>query len=203
MTAVNGVQTASSWFNPGFYLPSLPQIQAESPQAPDSPVLDTVELSLKALYAGRAASHQALGDLEERFDMKLNQLHATGLKANAASAAARKTALMAGGISIVHNMASMAQGDINMARATGNVTADIASGAIGGIAAGAAGAMGIHGFLNSGKFMAGTMGTVMGAVGFVAADYLLKTSGLKDAISDGVTSVLEKDNVQSLLPVML
>lgn len=203
MTGVYGLQPANTWYNPGFYLPPLPDIQAESPQAPAAPVLDTVELSLKSLYAARAGIHQATTDVAERWDLKLNKLHATGLKSNAAAHAARKTALFAGGISLVRNMASLAQGDVNVARATGNVTADIASGAIGGIAAGAGGAMGMHGFLNSGKFISGTVGTVVGTLGFVAADYLLDKSGIKDAISDGVTGALEKVDGQSHLPVML
>lgn len=202
MTGVQGLQPASNWYYPNF-LPPLPDIQAESPQAPDYLVLDKVELSLKSIYAARAGIHSSTVGVENRWDLKLNSLHATGLKTNAGAYAAKKTAIVAGGLSLVRNIASLAQGDVNVARATGNVASDIASGAIGGMAAGVGGAMGFHGFLNSGKFISGTVGTIVGAVGFVAADYLLDKSGIKDAISDGVTGALEKVDGQSHLPVML
>ena len=193
----SGAAWAPSW------IPYLPKVQAESPQAPDYPIFDTVELSLKSIYAGRAGSFSAKENLTERWDLKLNSLHRRGLRTNAGAYAAKKSAVFVGGLSVLKNVASMANGDVNVARATGNVTSDLTTGTISAFVAGGAGAMGVHGFANAGKFVAGTMGTIAGTVGFVAADFLFDKSGLKDYLSDSVTSALEGVGGHSHLPVQL
>lgn len=204
--------SVAAWAPP--WLPSLPEVQAESPQAPNTPIYDSVELSLKSLYAGRVGAINALDDMgfqsstggqfsAKRWELKLNGLHQRGLITKTGLNAARKTALFAGGISVVKNLASLANGNINMVRATGNVSSDIATGTISGFVAGGTAAIGAHSFANAGKFMAGAIGTIAGAIGFVAADFLLEKIGLKDYLSDSVTSALEGMSGISHLPVQL
>lgn len=189
-----------AWYNPGSY---LPDVQAQSPQAPDYPVLDKVELAVKSLYAGRVASRSVMNGLENRWEMDTNTLQNRALMGKGAMSAAGKSMLVAGGLSVLRNMASLAQGDVNVARATGNVSSDIATGAISGMVAGATGAMAANAFINSGAAISGTMGTLIGAVGFVAADYLLDKTGFKSFLSEQVTSALEGLDGQSALPVEL
>jgi len=188
----------TAWYNPGSY---LPDIQAESPQAPEYPILDKVELAIKGLYAGRVSSQSVMSGLEKRWDLDTNSLQTRGLAGRGAFVAARKTMLVAGGLSILRNMASLAQGDVNVARASGNVTSDIATGAISGLVAGTTGALAANAFINSGAAISGGVGTLVGAIGFVAADYLLDKTGFKDFLSDQMTGVLEGLDGQSALPV--
>ena len=197
-------QTQQAWYNPGQYLSGLPDLlQAQSPRAPEYPVLDKVELTLKSLYAGRIGAQQAIQGLEGRWNLNTNGIQNRGLMGKGAMGAVGKTTLVAGGLSILRNMASLAQGDVNLARATGNVAADISTGAVGGLAAGALGALGSTAFINAGPGVAGFMGTVAGAIGFVAVDTLLSKTGVKDLISDAITGRLEGADGQSSLPVEL
>jgi len=192
MTSIAAMPPSTTWYNPGWpSLPDLTDINVNSPQAPENPTLDKVQLTVTALYSGRVASSTSLGSLEQRENVRLQHLHNSGMMTSAALSAAGKTALLSGGFSLLRNMASMAQGEINVARATGNVTADIASGTIGGLAAGAAGGMVVQGTSNAGRALAGGLGTVVGAVAFAGANYLLDATGIKDMISDKITSILE------------
>lgn len=188
----------TAWYNPGTY---LPDIQAESPQAPEYLVLDKVELAIKSLYAGRVASQSVMSGLEKRWELDTNSLQTKGLAGRGAMSAAGKTMLVAGGLSLLRNIASLAQGDVNVARASGNVSSDIATGAISGLVAGTTGAIAANAFINSGATISGGMGTIVGALGFVAADYLLEKTGFKDFLSDQVTGILEGLDGQSALPV--
>jgi len=192
MTSIAAMPPTNAWYNPGWpALPDLTDINVNSPQAPENPTLDKVQLTITALYSGRVASHTGLNSLEQRENVRLQHLHSSGMMTSAAINAAGKTALLSGGFSILRNMVSMAQGEINVARATGNVTADIASGTLGGLAAGAAGGMVVQGTSNAGRALAGGLGTVVGAVAFAGAAYLLDVTGIKGLISDKITSILE------------
>lgn len=192
MTQIAAMQPTTAWYNPGWpSLPDLTDIDVKSPQAPENPTLDKVQLTLTALYSGRAASQTGLGSLEQRENVRLSSLHNSGMMTSAALGAAGKTALLSGGFSVLRNMVSLAQGEINVARASGNVTADIASGTIGGLAAGAMGGLVVQGTSNAGRALAGGLGTIAGAVAFVGAYYLLDVTGIKGMISDKITSMLE------------
>jgi len=193
----------AAWYHPGTYIANNNLLQAKSPRAPEYPVLDKVQLTLTSLYAGRAGSMITVKGLENRWELNTNALQTRGLMGKGAFAAAGKTVLVAGGLSVLRNMASLSQGDVNVARASGNVVADIATGAVGGLAAGAAGSLATTAFINGGAGVAGFIGTLAGAVGFVAADFLLSKTGVKGLISDAVTGRLEKADGQSSLPVEL
>lgn len=193
-----------AWNQPSAsYLPDLTNVDVESPRAPEYPILDKVELAINSLYAGRVGAHSTHSGLEQRWDLDTNRLQSNGVLGKGAMLAAGKTALVAGGLSVLKNMASLANGDVNVARATGNVSSDVITGTISGMVAGGVGAMAANGFINSGHFISGTVGTLVGAVGFVAADYVLDKTGLKGYITDKVTAALEGLDGQSNLPVVL
>ena len=52
----------------------------------------------------------------------------------------------------------------------------VESGTISAFVAGGSAAMGVHGFANAGKFMAGTVGTIAGALGFKHQDFYKKSA---------------------------
>lgn len=196
---------STAWYNPGnFGLPPLPDltVNVQSPQAPANPTMDKVQLTINAVYGGRVAAVAGVNSLEQRENIRLKNLHNSGVMTTAAMSAAGKSALVAGGISVLRNMVDLAQGDVNVARATGNVSADIASGAVGGLAAGAAAGLVIQGVSNAGRALAGGLGTVVGIAAYAGADYLFNSIGLKGLISDKVTSILEGVN-DSALPFSL
>lgn len=198
MTSVAAMPSTNNWYNPGGYLPDLTEIQVNSPQAPDNPALDSVQLTINALYGGRAAAVSAMNVLEQRENVRLQNLHNSGVMTTAALSTMGKGALVGGGISILRQMAHLAQGEVTVARAAGNVTSDIMNGAIGGLAAGAAGGLVVQAVSNTGGVMTGTLGTLAGVLGYAAATWILDSSGLKDAVSDKITSLLEGVDDQAL-----
>jgi len=192
----------NAWYHPGTYLSGLSNItttNVQSPRAPENPTLDKLQLTLTSLYAGRASAMQGLNSLDQRQNVRLKHLHTSGVMTSSAFGAAGKTALVAGGLSVLRNMSHLAQGEINLARASGNISSDLISGTLGGLAAGASAGLVVQGSSNAGRFMAGSLGTIAGAIGFVAADVLLDKTGLKGFISDKITSLLEGSRASSYL----
>lgn len=198
MTSVAAMPSTNHWYNPGGYLPDLTEIEVNSPQAPENPALDSVQLTINAVYNGRAAAVSAMNVLEQRENVRLQNLHNSGVMTTSALSTMGKGALVGGGISVLRNIAHLAQGEVTVARATGNVTSDIVNGAIGGLAAGATGGLVVQAVSNTGSVMTGTLGTLAGVLGYAAASWVLDSSGLKDTISDKITSILEGVDDQAL-----
>lgn len=197
----------NAWYHPGTYIPGYNNLTStpESPQAPENPTLDKIQLTINALYAGRAATINGVSSLIQRqnVDVRLANHGSTGVTTGttmgSAMGTAKKTMLVAGGLSVLRNMAHLAQGDINLARASGNISSDLASGTLSGLAAGASAGIVVNGSSNAGRFMAGSLGSVAGVVGYVAADVLLDKTGFKRFLSDKITSLLEGSKAASYL----
>ncbi|MBF2053397.1 MAG: hypothetical protein IGS03_08035 [Candidatus Sericytochromatia bacterium] len=198
MTQVSAMP-GNAWYHPGTYIPGYNNLTSapESPQAPENPTLDKIQLTINALYAGKAASMSGVSSLIQRqnVDVRLANHGSSGVTAGttmgAAIGTAKKTLLVAGGLSVLRNVSHLAQGDINLARASGNISADIATGTLGGLAAGAASGIVVNGSSNAGRLLAGGLGSVAGVIGYVAVDVLLDKTGFKGFISDKITSLLE------------
>ncbi|MGE3724405.1 MAG: hypothetical protein AB7I41_02565 [Candidatus Sericytochromatia bacterium] len=164
---------------------------ASSPQLSPNMVMDGVEIGLKSLIVGRMASKTAIQQLEFR-TIQNNEASAAGVMGSTMMRTLGKGALVGGVVSAARNVFHLAQGEINVARAGGNVSADILGGAVGGLAAGAGAGLAVGMMAKSSGFTMGTMGLIAGTIGFALADTLYHYSGLRATVSDKVTSVIER-----------
>lgn len=121
-----------------------------------------------------------------------------GSKIPAGAKSAVSSGLKAGGIgavvgglfSGVQNFIKLSKNEITGAEATGNITADTAVGffsGVGGLATGTGAAM-LMGGMSS---MGGMVGAgVAGLIGAVGIDFLMRKTGIRDAIASGVRSII-------------
>lgn len=164
---------------------------ATSPQAPENPTLDKVELGVKSLIVGKMAAKSAIHNFEFG-TIKQGELNTGGMMFKTGWKTAKSGALVGGAVSLARNIYHMAQGDVNVARASGNVVSDIAGGAVGGLLAGAGAGLAVSALSKSSGFMMGTAGLIVGAVGFALADTVYHQTGAREAVSDAVTGVIDR-----------
>jgi hypothetical protein len=165
--------------------------EASSPQLPDHPVRDGVTIGIKSLLVGRMASKTAIQQLEFK-TIQNNEATTAGVMGSTMARTLGKGMLVSGLVSTASNVFHLAQGEINVARAGGNVAADILGGAVGGLAAGAGAGLAVGLMSKASGFTMGTMGLIAGTVGFALADTLYHFSGARNTVSDKVTGVIER-----------
>lgn len=110
----------------------------------------------------------------------------TGLKAGGIGAA------IGGVFSGVENMTKLSRNEITGAEATGNIVADTTVGffsGMGGLAGGTLGSMAVRA-MTSGSIPMAIGGAVAGAIGSTAIDMLLRKTGVRQTIADGVRSMV-------------
>lgn len=192
MTVVNAIQN----FNPyNFQLPGTYIANVEdptnSPQYAPNLGLDIAEISVKSLLIGRMVANQASTTLQIS-QLKQKEASALGLTASTMFKTAGKAGLISGGISLGRNIYHLAKGEINVARASGNVSADLIGGTVGGMVAAGGASLAVKMMAGSSAFGMGTVGLIGGAVGFAVADALYHVSGMRDKVSNTVTGVVER-----------
>lgn len=164
---------------------------ASAPQLQPNMVMDGVEIGIKSLLVGRMASKTAIQQLEFR-TIQNNEATTAGVMGSTMMRTTGKGALVGGVVSAARNVFHLAQGEINVARAGGNVAADILGGAVGGLAAGAGAGLAVGLMSKASGFTMGTMGLIAGTIGFALVDTLYHFSGARNTVSDKVTSVIER-----------
>jgi hypothetical protein len=164
---------------------------ASSPQLDPNMVMDGVEIGLKSLIVGRMASKTAIQQLEFR-TIQNNEASTAGVMGSTMMRTASKGALVGGAVSAAVNIFHLAQGEINVARASGNVGADILGGAVGGLAAGAGAGLAVGALAKSSGMTMGITGMIAGTIGFALIDTLYHYSGARNTVSDKITSVIER-----------
>lgn len=187
------VQTSSfSPYNlpfPSTYTASI-EDPTNSPQYESNLGLDAVEIGIKSLLVGRLVSKTAATSVEISM-LKQKEVSTLGLTASTMFKTAGKAGLISGGVSLVRNGYHMVQGDINTARAAGNVSADIVGGAVSGMVAATGASIAVK-MAGTSAFGMSTLGLIGGAIGFAVADSLYHVSGLRDRVSHTVTGVVER-----------
>ena len=192
------VGTATSLYNP--YTMSFPTTtttppttgtETSSPQLPANPTMDGVQIGIKSLLVGRMASKTAIQQLEFQ-TIQNHETTAASVMTSTMTRTIGKGALVSGLVSTASNVFHLAQGEINVARASGNVAADILGGAVGGLAAGAGAGLAVGLMSKASHFSMGTMGLIAGTVGFALIDTLYHFSGARNTVSDKVTGVIER-----------
>jgi hypothetical protein len=136
--------------------------------------------SIKAGKSGEAATE----GIASKLSPGSKNMMMTGLKAGGIGAA------VGGLFSGIENIMRLSSNEITGGEATGNIVADTSVGfftGIGGLAAGTAGAM----LLGGASGMAGMIGAgVFGLVGAVGIDLLMRKTGIRQSIADGIRSVM-------------
>lgn len=176
---------------PSSYLASTPANPNLSPQAPANQNLDIAEIGIKSLLVGKLASNTAIRNLEFR-TIQQKEVTTSGIMGNTLLKAGRTGAMVGGAVSLGRNIYHMAKGEINVARAGGNVAADIVGGTVGGMAAGVGASFAAKALAGSSGFALGTVGLIAGTVGFALVDSIYHATGLRDKLSDGVTGILDR-----------
>lgn len=143
------------------------------PQLPTSPTVPTTPGS---------ATTEALPSLSPN----AKSMMMTGLKAGGIGAA------VGGVFSGIENMTKLSRSEITGAEATGNIVADTTVGffsGMGGLAGGTLGSMAVRA-MTSGSIPLAIGGAVAGAIGSTAIDMLLRKTGVRQTIADGVRSMV-------------
>jgi hypothetical protein len=161
-----------------------------SPQYASNFTLDAVEIGVKSLLIGRMTANQAANSLQIN-QLRQKDTSSLGLATSTMFKTAGKAGLIGGAVSAGRNIYHLANGEINMARAGGNVGADILGGTIGGMVSSAGASLAVKSMANA-SFGMGTVGLIGGAIGFAVADSLYHVSGLRDTVSNKVTSIIER-----------
>ena len=161
-----------------------------SPQYESNFALDAVEIGVKSLLIGRMTANQAATKLQMN-QLQQKDTSTLGLSANTMFKTAGKAGLISGAVSAGRNVYHLAKGDINLARAGGNVGADIVGGTIGGMVAATGASIAVKSMANA-SFGMGTVGLIGGAIGFAVADSLYHVSGVRDNVSNKITGIVER-----------
>lgn len=161
-----------------------------SPQYASNFALDAVEIGVKSLLIGRMTANQAANSLQIN-QLRQKETSSLGLATSTMFKTAGKAGLVSGAVSAGRNIYHLASGEINMARAGGNVGADIVGGTIGGMVSAAGASLAVKSMANA-SFGMGTVGLIGGAIGFAVADSLYHVSGIRDTVSNKVTSIIER-----------
>ncbi len=161
-----------------------------SPQYESNFALDAVEIGVKSLLIGRMTSKQAANHLQIN-QLKQKETSTLGLSVNTMFKTAGKAGLVSGAVSAGRNIYHLATGDINMARAGGNVGADIVGGTVGGMVAATTSSLAVKAMANA-SFGMGTVGLIGGAVGFAVADSLYHVTGIRETVSNKLTGIIER-----------
>lgn len=140
----------------------------------NKPTVDPGEISTEALKIKLPANAKSIG--------------MTALKAGGIGAA------VGGAFSGVENMIKLSRNEITGAEATGNIVADTSVGfftGMGGLATGAGGSM----LMRAAGFSMGSLPMTIGAaaaglVGAVGMDMLMKKTGIRQSIADGVRNLI-------------
>ena len=99
-------------------------------------------------------------------------------------------AVVGGLFSGVQNFMKLSRGEITGAEATGHIVADTTVGAFAGVTGFATGTMGAMALGGIGGVPGIIGAAVAGLVGGVGMDFLMRKTGIRDAISNGVRSIL-------------
>ena len=161
-----------------------------SPQYASNFALDAVEIGVKSLLIGRMTANQAANSLQIN-QLRQKETSSLGLATSTMFKTAGKAGLVSGAVSAGRNIYHLASGEINMARAGGNVGADIVGGTIAGMVSAAGASLAVKSMANA-SFGMGTVGLIGGAIGFAVADSLYHVSGIRDTVSNKVTSIIER-----------
>lgn len=176
--------------SPSMYIANVPSA-TESPQHAKDLMLDTVEIGVKSLLIGRivaktASTHMQMSQLKEKPASTL------GLSTSTMLRTAGKGALVSGAVSLIRNGFHLSQGEINLARASGNVGADMLGGTVGTMVAAGGASLGVKLLSNSNAFGMGTAGLIFGAAAFALADTAYRATGAREFVSDKLTGIVER-----------
>ena len=161
-----------------------------SPQYESNFALDAVEIGVKSLLIGRMTANQAATTLQIN-QLKQRDTSSLGLATSTLFRTAGKAGMISGAVSAGRNIYHLATGDINMARAGGNVGADIIGGTVGGMVSATGASLAVKSMANA-SFGMGTVGLIGGAIGFAVADSLYHVSGIRDTVSNKITGIIER-----------
>lgn len=175
---------------PSTYLASA-QDPTNSPQAAPNMTLDAVEIGVKSLLVGRLTSKTAVTSMQIS-QLQQKEASGLGLAASTVFKTAGKAGLVSGAVSLGRNVYHLAKGEVNIARASGNVGADIMGGTIGGMVAATGASLAVKALSTSSAMSMGTVGLIAGAVGFAIADTLYHVSGARDTVSNKLTAIVER-----------
>jgi hypothetical protein len=145
-------------------------------------------LSTKLVKPKVDASDVSTEGLKIKVPENVKSIGMTALKAGGIGAA------VGGVVSGVENMLKLSRNEITGAEATGNITADTTVGfftGMGGLAAGAGGSMiGRAAGLASGSLPMTIIAATAGLVGAVGVDLLMRKTGVRQSIADGVRNLV-------------
>ncbi len=161
-----------------------------SPQYASNFAIDAVEIGVKSLLIGRMTANQAATSLQIS-QLKMKEASSLGLTVSTAFKTAGKAGLISGAVSAGRNIYHLTTGEINMARAGGNVGADLVGGTIGGMVSSAGASLAVKSMANA-SFGMGTVGLIGGAIGFAVADSLYHVSGIRETVSNKITGIIER-----------
>lgn len=100
----------------------------------------------------------------------------------------RNAAIVGGLISTSQNLYEFVQGKITGAKATGNITADVAGALGSGIVAAGAGTLATT--MIGSTMGAGILGLIVGTVAFAGTDFMYRNSGIYTSVSDKVSTFI-------------
>lgn len=175
--------------SPSTYTASI-EDPTNSPQYASNFALDAVEIGVKSLLIGRMTANQAATSLQIS-QLKMKESSSLGLTVSTAFKTAGKAGLISGAVSAGRNIYHLTTGEINMARAGGNVGADLLGGTIGGMVSSAGASLAVKSMANA-SFGMGTVGLIGGAIGFAVADSLYHVSGIRETVSNKITGIIER-----------
>lgn len=175
---------------PSTYLNNI-QDPTSSPQYASNMTLDSVEIGVKSLLVGRLTSKTAVTSMQIS---QLKQAEASGLSLTASTMfkTAGKAGLISGAVSLGRNVYHLAKGEINVARASGNVGSDLIGGTIGGMVAATGASLAVKAMSAGSALSMSTVGLIAGAVGFALVDTLYHFTGAKNVVSDKITGIVER-----------
>lgn len=175
---------------PSTYLASVPDA-TNSPQAPQNMTLDVAQIGVTSLLVGRLTSKQASLSMQLS-QLKQNEASGLGLATSTVFKTAGKAGLISGGVSLARNAYHLATGEINVARASGNVGADLIGGTLSGMVAATGASLAVKAMAGGSTFSMGTMGMIAGTVGFALADTLYNMTGFREQVSSKITGIVER-----------
>jgi len=175
---------------PSTYLANV-QGPTESPQHAQDMTLDTFEIGIKSLLIGRMVSNSAMQGMQISL-LKEKPASALGLSSSTMLRTAGKAGLVSGAISLIRNGFHLSQGEINVARASGNVGADLLGGTVGGMVAATSASLAVKALSGTNGFGMGAAGLIAGAVGFALVDTAYRATGLRETVSNKLTGIVER-----------
>lgn len=190
LTIPTGFNTSALSF-PSVITPANMEDPVNSPQYAQNMPLDVAQIGVSSLLVGRITAKQAT------LSMQLSQANqkpasALGLSFKTALRTAGKSGLAVGAVSVLRNGYHLAQGEINIARASGNVGADMLGGTVGGMVAATGASLAVKMMSGSSAFGMGTVGLIAGAAAFALADTAYNMSGLRETVSNKITGIVER-----------